>query len=80
MRTNRHSLRVTLMLALIALLLNACASPPSAEPPQLVQCPRPAPLPAAILQIDSQPSTRTLSAGQAWLQDSELILDGATQR
>lgn len=80
MRTKKPSLRVTLMLALISLLLTACASTPSAELLQLVQCPRPAPLPSAILQIDSQPSTRTLLRAQRWLQDSELILDGGTRR
>jgi hypothetical protein len=63
------------LLALTLLLLNACASVPNAEPPLIARKPKPTPLPAAILQIDTQPSTRTLSEGRAWLQDSERILD-----
>ena len=69
-----------LLLALTLLLLSGCASAPSAEPPLIVRKPKPAPLPAAILLIDTRSSTRTLSEGRAWLQDSERILSGETPK
>lgn len=75
-----RSLCVTPLLALILLSLTACASAPSAEPPLIARKPKPTPLPAAILQIDTSPSTRTLSEGLRWLQDSEAILTGETQK
>lgn len=68
------------LLALTALWLSACTSVPSAEPPLTVPWPKPTPLPAAISLIDTQPSTRTLSEGLKWLQDSEAILSGAMPR
>ena len=66
--------------ALTLLLLSGCAQTPSAEPPLIVRKPKPTPLPAAILQIDTRPSMRTLSEGRAWLQDSERILSGETPK
>ena len=64
-------------LALILLLLTGCAQTPSAELPPIVRKPKATPLPAAILQIDTQPSMRTLSMGQQWLERSEaILLDG----
>ena len=61
-------------LVLTLLLLTGCASTPSAEPQLLARKPQPAPLPAAVLQIDSKPSTATLSKGQAWLQNTDKLL------
>lgn len=69
-----------LLLALMLLVITGCSTAPSAEPPLIARWPRPGPLPAAILQIDTQPSTRTLSEGQKWLQDSELILSDETPK
>lgn len=80
MLSRQHSLRAMPMFALILSGLTACGSMPSAEPPPTARRPRPAPLPAAILQIDTQPSTRTLSEGRQWLQDSEVILQEGMQR
>lgn len=68
------------LLALTLLLLTGCASAPSAEPPLTVRKPKATPLPAAILQIDTRPSMRTLSEGRAWLQDSERILSDETPK
>lgn len=80
MNSRPHNRCATLCTALTLLLLTACASAPSAEPPLIVRKPKPAPLPAAILQIDTRPSMRTLSEGRAWLQDSEAILNGETPK
>lgn len=64
-------------LVLTLLSLTGCASTPSAELPPIVRKPKATPLPAAILQIDTQPSMRTLSMGQQWLERSEaILLDG----
>ena len=71
---------VTPLLGLMLLALSGCAQMPNAEPPLIARKPKPTPLPAAILQIDTQPSTRTLSEGQEWLQDSERILDAETPK
>jgi len=60
--------------------LSGCASPPNAAQPLPGRKPRPTPLPAAILQIDTAPSLSTLQAGQQWLQDSERILHVETMR
>ena len=68
------------LLVLTLLLLTGCAQTPSAEPPLIARKPKPAPLPAAILLIDTRPSTRTLSEARAWLQDSEAILNGETPK
>lgn len=75
-----RSLFVTPLLALTLLLLSACASVPSAEPPLIARKPKPAPLPAAVLQIDLKPSTATLSRGQQWLQSTEQLLPGETPK
>lgn len=75
-----RNLRAMLLPALTLLWLTGCASTPSAEPPPTVPKRKPMPLPAAILRIDSKPSTSTLSKGQQWLQDSERILTGETQK
>lgn len=72
--------RAMLWLALISTALSGCASAPSSAPQHTLQCPKPTPLPAAVQQIDLQPSTRTLSEGSAWSQDSELLLTGATPK
>ena len=68
------------LLALILLLLTGCAQTPSAEPPLIARKPQPAPLPAAVLQIDLNPSTATLSKGQQWLQSTEKLLPGETPK
>ena len=73
-----HSSRCVMpLLALTLLLLTGCAQTPSAEPPLIARSPRLAPLPQAVLRIDLKPSTRTLSEGRAWLQDSGPTLNGA---
>lgn len=80
MNSPHHSPCVTPLLALTLLLLTGCASVPNAEPPLIVRKPKPAPLPAAVLQIDLKPSTATLSRGQQWLQSTEQLLPGATPK
>ena len=80
MHSPRPALRATLLCALILTVLSGCASPPNAAQPLPGRKPRPTPLPAAILQIDTAPSRSTLQAGQQWLQDSERILQGETTR
>ena len=67
-------------LALTLLLLTGCAQTPSAEPQLIVRKPQPAPLPAAVLQIDLKPSTATLSKGQEWLQSTDKLLSGAIRK
>ena len=76
MNSPHRSLFVTPLLALTLLLLTGCAQTPNAEPPLIVRKPKPAPLPAAVLQIDLKPSTATLSRGQQWLQNTEQLLPG----
>jgi len=68
------------LLALTLLLLTGCAQTQSAEPQLIVRKPQPAPLPAAVLQIDLKPSTATLSKGQAWLQNTDKLLSGETPK
>lgn len=80
MHSPRPALRATLLCALISTVLSGCASPQNAAQPQPVRKPRPTPLPAAILQIDTAPSRSTLQAGLQWLQDSERILHVETMR
>jgi len=80
MHSLRSALRATLLCALISTVLSGCASPPNAAQPQPGRKPRPTPLPAAILQIDTAPSLSTLQAGQQWLQNSERILQSETTR
>ena len=75
-----RSLFVTPLLALTLLALSGCAQMPSAEPPLIARKPKPAPLPAAVLQIDLKPSTATLSRGQQWLQSTEKLLSGVTPK
>ena len=69
-----------LLPALILLLLTGCAQTPSAEPPLIARKPKPAPLPAAVLQIDLKPSTATLSRGQQWLQNTDKLLSDEIRR
>lgn len=76
----RGRLRVMLLCGATWLLLSGCASTPSAAPPLTVRWPKPAPLPASVWQIDTQPSTRTLSEGRQWLQDSQAILNDGMPR
>ena len=71
---------VTPLLVLILLSLTGCAQTPSAEPPLIARKPKPAPLPAAVLQIDLKPSTATLSRGQAWLQNTDKLLSGVNRK
>ena len=80
MLSRLHNLRALLLLVLISTLLSACASAPSGGPLLIGRKPQQTPLPAAILQIDLQPSTSTLSAGAKWLQDSEKILSSETPK
>lgn len=70
-----RSRRAMLLCSAMWLLLSGCASRPSAEPPLIARWPEPTPLPASVLLIDTQPSTRTLSEGRQWLQDSQAILN-----
>ena len=74
MNSPRPSLHALTLLALTLLALTGCAQTPSAEPPLIARKPQPAPLPAAVLQIDLKPSTATLSKGQAWLQNTDKLL------
>ena len=76
-RPNRYAMP---SLALTLLLLAGCAQTPSAEPQLIARKPQPAPLPAAVLQIDSKPSTATLSKGQVWLQSTDKLLSGVTPK
>lgn len=78
--STRRGRSAKLLLALMPLWLTACAQMPSAEPPVIARKPRPAPLPAAILQIDTKPSTDTLSKGLQWSERSEAILSGETSK
>ena len=80
MPSRLRSLCAMPLLALTLPWLIGCAATPSAEPPLIARWPKPGPLPAAIQRIDLQPSTSTLSEGQKWLQDSELILEGETRK
>ena len=68
------------LLALMLLALTACAQTPSAEPQLIARWPKPGPLPAAILQIDTKPSTVTLSKGLQWSERAEVILSGAIRK
>ena len=68
------------LLALTLLLLTGCAQTPKDEAPLIVRKPQPAPLPAAVLQIDLKPSTATLSRGQQWLQSTDKLLSGAIRK
>ena len=69
-----------LLPALILLWLTGCAQTPSAELPPTVRKPKPTPLPASILRIDSKPSTATLSRGQVWLQSTDKLLSDVTPK
>lgn len=80
MRSLKPNLRAMLWLALISTVLTGCASAPSSAPLHTLQCPKPTPLPAAVLQIDLQPSTASLSPALEWSQRSEEILDGVTPK
>lgn len=75
-----RSLGAKLLLALTLLALTACAQTPSAEPRLIARKPKPAPLPAAVLQIDLKPSTASLSRGLQWSERSEAILSGAIRK
>ena len=80
MNSPHHSLFVTPLLALTLLVLSGCAQMPSAEPPLIARKPKPAPLPAAVLQIDLKPSTASLSRGLQWSENSERILSEEIRR
>lgn len=80
MHSRPRNLSVMPLLALMLLALTGCAQTPSAEPPLIARWPKPAPLPAAILQIDTRPSTDTLSKGLQWSERSEAILSGETPK
>lgn len=80
MHSRLHNLYAMPSLALILLLLTGCAQTPSAELPPIVRKPKATPLPAAILQIDSKPSTAILSRGQVWLQNTDKLLPGETPK
>ena len=80
MLSRLHSLHAMSLLALTLLALTGCAQTPSAEPQLIVRKPQPAPLPAAVLQIDLKPSTATLSRGLQWLQSTERLLPGETPK
>jgi len=80
MNSRFRSRCATLSLALISLALSACASVPSSVPPPTARCPKPAPLPATILQIDTRPSTPSLSKASEWSERSEAILTGETPK
>ena len=68
------------LLALMLLATAGCSTTPSAAPPLIARWPKPAPLPAAILQIDTRPSIDTLSKGFQWSERSEAILSGETPK
>lgn|GEM_PF-1667611 len=60
--------------ALSSLMLTACVTPPRAEPPIIVRCPRPAPLSESVSRINAQPSTESLQKAEAWLRSSAATL------
>ncbi len=68
------------LLSLALLALSGCASTKSAEVPLIVQCPSPGPLPAAILRIDTKPSTGILLKASNWSINSERLLLQETQK
>lgn len=78
MNSRLHSRCAMPCTVLILLALSACGSMPSAEPPPIERKPRATPLPAAIWQIDLQPSTDSLSRGLLWSERSEQTLRGET--
>lgn len=80
MHSRLRNLSVMPLLALMLLATAGCSTAPSAEPPLIARWPKPAPLPAAILQIDTRPSTDTLSKGLQWSERSEAILSGETPK
>lgn len=77
MSYSKHSPAMLLTLLCVPLLLIACVSTPSAEPPLIVQCPKPTPLPAAISRIGLQPSTEVLRKASAWSLNSTELLNAA---
>ena len=80
MNSRKNNLAAMLSCALISIALSACGSMPNDGPRPTARKPKPTPLPAAILQIDSKPTTDTLLRASKWLQDSEVILQGETTR
>ena len=66
------------LLASTALI--GCAQAPKHAPQLIARCPAPAPLPAALLQIDLSPSTASLSKALQWSQSSEELLQSATPK
>lgn len=80
MLSPKANLRAMLWLALILTVLSGCSSAPSSALPPTLQCPKPTPRPAAVLQIDLRPSTASLSPALEWSQRSEEILGGGTPK
>jgi hypothetical protein len=80
MNSRKNNLAAMLSFVLISIALSACSSMPSDGPQPTARKPKPTPLPASILQIDSKPTTDTLSRASKWLQDSEVILQGETTK
>ena len=77
-RTSRQAL--ILMSVLGLRVLSACTATPTVEPPLIARKPKPTPLPAAILQIKSQPSTDSLQKASVWSQASEATLSDETPK
>lgn len=71
----KNSLASATLLSLALLALSGCATTQSAEPPLIVQCPKPGPLPAALSRIGLQPSTASLQRASQWSLSSEALLN-----
>lgn len=74
------SRRVSLACSASLLLLTACASQPSAEPPLIVRKPQPTALPQSVRKIELRSSKPTLQRGCVWSQNTERLLSDGTQK
>lgn len=62
------------------LLLSACASQPSAEPPVIARKPKPTAMPQSVKRIDAQPSKQVLQKGCEWSQNTAALLNSETPK
>lgn len=74
-------IKLGLLVAILAVIGVMLYGQPKAPPTaSTAVAAKPTPLPAAILQIDLKPSTTTLSRGRQWLENTEQLLPGVTQK